>query len=121
MGRYGRRRVRLWRIFPETFTIPCVLSTVLLAALVLGALLSWLSPGLAAIFAGGFGLYILAILVTSVMIAVAKRDGKLLPWLRLVFPAIHFGAGYGVLREWIGGRRRPRASKRAGMIPEQSP
>jgi hypothetical protein len=121
MARYGRGRVRLWRKSPETFIIPCVLPAVLLAGLVLGASLSWLSPGLAGIFAGGFGLYILAILVTSVMIAVTKRDGKLLPWLPLVFPAIHFGAVYGVLREWIGGRRRPRASKRAGMIPEQSP
>jgi succinoglycan biosynthesis protein ExoA len=121
MARYGRGRVRLLRKFPETFTAACFLPALLLAGVVVGALASWVSPWLAGAYGAGFGLYILAILVSSVLIAVQKRDGKLLPWLPLVFPVIHFGAGYGILQEWIGGWGRPRASKLAGMIPEQSP
>jgi hypothetical protein len=121
LGEGGRPRYhKVCPVLPETFTIPYFLPAGSLAGIVLGALLGWASPWFAAVFVGGFGLYILAILVTSVLIAITKRDGKLLPWLPLVLAVTYLGAGYGVLREWLSGKGQPRTSKLAGMIPEQS-
>jgi hypothetical protein len=49
----------------------------------------------------GVGLYGLALLLTSLFLAGRQRRPALLPLLPLVFLAIHGGAGYGVLREWL--------------------
>ena len=49
-----------------------------------------------------------------------KRETRLLPWLLLVFPLIHFGAGAGIVKEWIQGWGRRRNSTLPVPLPEQS-
>ena len=120
MARYGRGRVRLLRKYPETFTLACFLPAVLLLALTLGPLLALAAGWLGIAYLAGFGLYAAVILVSSLGIVFHQRDGELLPWLPLVFPVIHLGAGFGILKEALTGWGRPRGESLPGMIPEQS-
>jgi succinoglycan biosynthesis protein ExoA len=108
MVRYGRGRVRLLRKHPETFTLACFLPAAFLLGAAAGPAFAWLSPWLAAAYAGTLGLYALAVLIGCLAAASRARDFRLLPWLPLVFVAIHAGAGAGILQEFLlGSRRRP--------------
>ena len=110
----------LLRKHPETFTFSCFLPSFFVVSLVLGGLLAWLSPWVAFTHLSVLGLYCSAVLVTSVSIVLKKRDPKLLLRLPFVFAMIHVGAGFGTVREWVTGRRRPQSATLPGMIPEQS-
>jgi cellulose synthase/poly-beta-1,6-N-acetylglucosamine synthase-like glycosyltransferase len=120
MVRYGQGRVRLLRKSPETFALPCFLPAFFLLAVILGPLLALVSDGLGIAYLAGLGLYAATILVTSLGIVLRKRDGELLPWLPLVFPLIHFGAGLGLLREWMWGWGHLRNANLPRRIPAQS-
>lgn len=107
MMRYGRGRVRLLRKHPDTFTLPGFVPALFLLGLLLGPMLALLSPWLAGAYLGGLALYTGTLLLASLAIGVRLRSPRLLPWLPLVFPAIHFGAGAGILLELLASRRLP--------------
>jgi polysaccharide deacetylase family protein (PEP-CTERM system associated) len=112
LRRYGQGRVRLLAKHPDTFTVPCFLPALFVLGVVGGALLSFLTPWLALLYAGIMGLYLLAVLAASASLATQARDVRLLPWLPLVFPTIHCGAGAGILQEalcQLGRRSLPPA------------
>jgi succinoglycan biosynthesis protein ExoA len=111
MERYGRGRVRLLRKHPDTFSLKSLLPGAFLAGVVLGPLLAWLWPALWLVYGGVLGLYALTVLLFSVGLAARERRAELLPWLPLVFAAIHAGAGAGILREWLAGPSRPPADR----------
>jgi succinoglycan biosynthesis protein ExoA len=112
MVRYGRGRVRLCRKHPDTFTLAGFMPGLFLLGLVLGPLAAWLSPWLAAFYFGVLALYGLAVGWASVAAALRARNLRILPWLPAVFPTIHLGAGFGILRELVpGGKRRPAGSE----------
>ena len=81
-----------------------------------------LSPILAMTYAAIVGTYVVAIIGTSIALSIRARMARLLPWLPLVFAAIHTGAGIGILREWAFGTRQtvnqklPLANTRAGGL-----
>jgi succinoglycan biosynthesis protein ExoA len=106
MARYGRGRVRLLRKHPETFSLSCFVPAAFVLGLVAGPLVALLSPWLAAAYAGAVGVYLLAVVLASLCLAVKERDLRLLPCLPLVFPAIHLGAGSGILLEAVAGAWR---------------
>jgi polysaccharide deacetylase family protein (PEP-CTERM system associated) len=108
MQRYGRGRVRLLRKHPETFSLACFVPAAFLVGLAVGPVLAAYSSWLGAAYAGVVGLYALAVLLTGVYLALRAGDGRLLPWLPLVFAAIHGGAGVGILQEVVAGRKRRR-------------
>ncbi len=103
MARYGRGRVRLLRKHPETFGLGCFVPAAFVLGLIAGPVVAWLSPWLAAGFAGAVGAYALAVIVASLCLALKAGDPRLLPWLPLVFLAIHLGAGAGLLLESVVG------------------
>ncbi len=103
MARYGRGRVRLLRKHPETFGVGCFVPAAFVLGLVGGPLVALLSPWLAAAYAVGVGVYLLAVLLASLFLTAKARDLRLLPWLPLVFMAIHVGAGTGILLEGFAG------------------
>jgi succinoglycan biosynthesis protein ExoA len=105
MTRYGRGRVRLFRKHAETFSWGSVVPALFTLGMIAGPILAWFSAWLAAAFLAGFGLYVLAVLVTSLDIVRRTRDWRIFPRLLAVFPAIHLGAGFGVLREALLGWR----------------
>lgn len=122
MVRYGRGRVRLLRKHPDTFTLPCIVPGLFVVGLVAGAAASLFSTWLATAYGLVLALYALMILLGSVTAAVQARNLRILPWLPLVFPLIHLGAGFGLLREALTGRR-PRVAWAptlpiAGRLPE---
>jgi len=105
LTRYGRGRMRLFRKHPETLSIKSFLPALFVAGCIAGLGLAFVSPWVAAVYVGVLLTYALIVLGTSTTVAI--RHGKLaiLPWLPLVFMTIHFGAGFGVLRETIGGSK----------------
>jgi succinoglycan biosynthesis protein ExoA len=106
MARYGRGRVRLLRKHPETFSPGCFVPAAFVLGLIAGPIAAWLSPWLAAAYGAAVGVYLLAVVLVSVGLAVKARDPRLLPWLPVIFLAIHLGAGSGILLESIAGARR---------------
>ena len=105
MMRYGRGRVRLLRKHPDTFSVPCLVPAAFVLGVVLGpgaaALVPWLGP----VYAGTLGLYGLLVALATLTCVLRARDVRLLPWLPVVFVAIHVGAGCGILRELVAGAR----------------
>ena len=104
MARYGRGRVRLWRKHRDTFSIASFLPALFLAGVLLGPVFSMLNWWLAIFYISTLLLYSGIVLGTSASIAIKNRNFPMLFWLPLVFPAIHFGAGYGVLLELLVGK-----------------
>jgi succinoglycan biosynthesis protein ExoA len=105
MVRYGRGRVRLARKHPETLSLRSLAPGAFLAGLLAGPLLGLLSPWLALAYFGGLALYAAVVLLVSLAVAARARRLGMLPWLPLVFAAIHLGAGTGILSEAVAGRR----------------
>jgi succinoglycan biosynthesis protein ExoA len=111
MVRYGRGRVRLGRKHPETIALRTFLPLLFVVGLLAGAPLSLLLPWLAVPYLGALAVYASVVLAASLGLAVGRRQGAMLVWGPLVFAAIHWGAGVGMLWECldavtIGGRRR---------------
>jgi succinoglycan biosynthesis protein ExoA len=120
MARYGRGRVRLLRKHPETFSTPCFVPAAFLLGAVAGPLVAWHSAVAGILYALALGLYALMLLATSAVLSVRAGDLRLLPWLPLVFAAIHVGAGYGAWRELLAPGERP--ALRAGWrVQERLP
>jgi succinoglycan biosynthesis protein ExoA len=111
MVRYGRGRVRLCRKHPDTFSARSFAPALFVLGLMAGPLLAWLSPVLAALYGGALVLYAAVVLLVSLTLAARAGRAALLPWLPLVFAAIHTGAGAGMLTEWVAGRRRVRGAR----------
>jgi succinoglycan biosynthesis protein ExoA len=107
MVRYGRGRARLCRKHAATFSLRGFAPAAFVAGLLAGLPLALLSPLLATLYAGTLGVYAAVVLTVSLLITLRARRLALLPWLPLVFGAIHFGSGAGILLEWAAGRRRP--------------
>jgi succinoglycan biosynthesis protein ExoA len=105
MARYGRGRVRLLRKHPDSFSLPGFLPAAFLCGVALGPLTALCHPLMALAYVGALGLYVLVVLLTSIALCARRRDAALLPWLPLVFAAVHAGAGWGVLYEAIAGRK----------------
>jgi GT2 family glycosyltransferase len=105
MVRYGRGRVRLLRKHPDTFSVPCLVPAAFVLGVALGPVAAALVPWLGLVYAGALGLYGLLVALAALTCLVRTRDVRLLPWLPLVFLAIHAGAGCGILRELAAGGR----------------
>jgi succinoglycan biosynthesis protein ExoA len=121
MVRYGRGRARLCRKHPETFSPRGFAPAAFVAGLLTGPLLALLSPWLGAVYAGTLGLYAVVVMAVSLLITWRARRPALLPWLPLVFAAIHVGSGAGILLEWLTGRRllvEERLPRRLALPPE---
>jgi succinoglycan biosynthesis protein ExoA len=106
MARYGRGRVRLVRKHPDSFRFACFLPAFFVVGVVLGPSFVWASPWLLWAYISALALYGFGVLGVSVWIASVRP--RLLAWLPPVFIAIHFGAGAGILSEWLSGLWRRR-------------
>jgi succinoglycan biosynthesis protein ExoA len=101
--RYGRGRIRLLRKHPETFSPSVFIPALFALGLCVGPLFAVFLPVLWWLYFGVVGIYAGCSLTFSA--AVAWREGSplMFPLLPLVFAAVHLGAGFGVLRELLGG------------------
>ena len=123
MNRYGRGRVRLWRKHRHTFSLKSfapglfVLWILLtLPALMLFAVTSFCKASfvtvfgsffcdalllLPLIFLGPLLPYLVIICAESVRLAITQKQWGVFPALPHVFIALHFGFGWGILREFF--------------------
>jgi len=118
MVRYGRGRVRMLRKHPETFSVMGFLPSLFVIGLLIGPLLSLLHPLVATAYLSCVGFYCAVVLFSSTILAARHSSWHLLPWLPAVFPAIHIGAGAGLLREWLLPLRTRVSAHR---VEEQAP
>jgi succinoglycan biosynthesis protein ExoA len=101
MNRYGRGRVRLFRKHRETFSLKSFGPAFFVFGVLLGLPLCFVHSVLLGIYLSVLGCYIFAILAESFRLAVQNHRLTMFPFLPFVFLAIHFGFGYGILREFI--------------------
>jgi succinoglycan biosynthesis protein ExoA len=106
MVRYGRGRLRLLRKHPDTLSLPCLVPGAFVLGVALGPVLAALVPWLSVLYGGALGLYGLLVALASLTCVLRTRDLRLLPWLPLVFVAVHTGAGCGLLQELVAGGRQ---------------
>jgi succinoglycan biosynthesis protein ExoA len=100
MCRYGRGRVRLFRKHCETFSLKSFGPGFFVLSVIFGLPLCFVHPVFLGIYLSVLVFYVFAVLTESARLAVLNRRLTMLPFLPLVFAAIHFGFGYGILREF---------------------
>jgi succinoglycan biosynthesis protein ExoA len=106
MARYGRGRVRLARKHPRTRSLKSLLPGLFLLGLLSGPLVwGWFPLRLA--YLGAVALYVAVVLVFTLALSVEHNRRRWLLSLPVVFPTIHLGAGFGILRELLGGASTP--------------
>ena len=119
MSRYGRGRIRLWRKHRETFTLKSFASAFFMVGVVLGVPLCFVYPALLWTYLSVIGFYLLVVFTETLRGTLAARRPGFVFLLPLVFCAIHFGAGYGVLREFFFGQKikpPPEPPKKPGRM-----
>lgn len=104
MMRYGRGRVRLMQKHPDTFSIKSMLPACFAAFAILGLLLVPLFPVMSPFYLGVMGLYVLIVFIVSTWLAIQHRRAAFWVMVPAVFAAIHFGAGYGSIKELVMGK-----------------
>src|SRR5262245_26313212 len=108
LARYGRGRVRMWRKHPGTFSLTAFVPAAFYMGIVVGTMICAAVPVLWYVYSAIVGLYLLAVLLASVHATVKAKNWSLLPWLPLVFLAVHMGSAWGVIGELLFGRSGPR-------------
>ena len=101
MYRYGRGRIRLAKKHPKSFSWKMFLPALLILGIIIGGVLSFFSTPIAFIYFSVFALYIAIIALESMRLSIAYRFPQGVVLFPLVFPAIHFGAGFGELVEMV--------------------
>lgn len=104
MARYGRGRVRLFRKHAETLSLKSFVPAVFICFLLLGGVAAALLPILQLPYFMVIAAYVGIVLYFSAATAIKERRLRLLWLLPCVFGAIHFGAGYGSLKELLFGK-----------------
>ena len=105
MTRYGRGRVRLARKHPVTRSLKSLLPGLFLLGILAGPLVCWWTP-LRLAYLGTLALYALIAFAFALVLALRNRRPEWLLSLPVIFPTIHLGAGYGILRELVAGAER---------------
>jgi succinoglycan biosynthesis protein ExoA len=101
MNRYGKGRVRLFKKHRETFSLKSFGLGFFVLGVLVGLPLCFVHLFLAWFYAAMLALYLLTVCSESLRLAVAQKRFALLPLLPFVFFTIHFGFGWGILREFL--------------------
>lgn len=101
MQRYGRGRARLLIKHPETLSLPPLVPALFLVGLLTAFLLGLVTPLFAAAFCLAVLIYGAGLCGFAVWLSARGRAAELSPLFPAVFLAIHVGAGWGVLAEFM--------------------
>ncbi len=101
MVRYGRGRYRLLKKHRQTFSLACFVPAALVVWFIAGSIAAVLSSTIAALFLVTLSCYAGVVLGVSAATGVKRQDFSIIPLLPLVFLAVHCGAGWGMLSEWL--------------------
>jgi cellulose synthase/poly-beta-1,6-N-acetylglucosamine synthase-like glycosyltransferase len=100
MKRYGIGRFRLWRKHRGPLSSGALIPAMFLAGLLITAIISFFIHPFLYLLLGAVGLYLAVILSWSIFLSL-KKDFRYILFLPFIYPAIHFGLGYGFAREAI--------------------
>ena len=109
LARYGRGRVRMWRKHPESFSLMAFVPAAFYAGVLIGPLICAFMPVLWYVYGAIVGLYLTVVLLASVSSALKEKNLALLPWLPVVFLGVHLGSAWGVISEFVFGKRAARS------------
>ncbi|MCL2710008.1 MAG: hypothetical protein FWE95_03920, partial [Planctomycetaceae bacterium] len=107
VNRYGRGRVRLWRKHRHTASLKTFAPGFCTLGAIIGLFLCIVAPLMPPYFGmpllvtifSVFALYLLVVLAESARLAIVQKRPSLFPGLIVAFFTIHFGYGFGILRE----------------------
>ena len=123
VGRYGRGRVRLWRKHRHTASLKSFAPAIFffglagvilcwLAVLFVELCLAWTGKPIhhlhlipAGTFLAAFGIYLAVVVAESVRLVFKQKRWDFFPHLLVVFPTVHMGYAWGILREFFFPRR----------------
>jgi succinoglycan biosynthesis protein ExoA len=100
MFRYGRGRVRLFRKHRHTFSWSGFAPGLFVFGVMSGLPLCFVHWIFLWTYFGVCGLYFAAIIAESLRLTIQQKRADILFRLPFVFLAVHFGYGWGILREW---------------------
>ncbi len=121
MVRYGRGRVRLCRKHPETFSLKSFCTAFFIVGLIVGLPLCFVHPIFLWTYLSVVGLYLATVAAETVRGAWQAKRLDFLFLLPMVFGAVHFGSGYGVLREFLFGPRITHENEPGTVVPTKRP
>jgi glycosyltransferase involved in cell wall biosynthesis len=98
MSRYGTGRFRLARKHPGTLSPATILPPLFVLGLIVMGILSFFSPAAGNLFSFMFKPYVAVIILWSLYLAFRSRL-IFFPILIFIYPTIHFGLGWGYLKE----------------------
>jgi succinoglycan biosynthesis protein ExoA len=110
MARYGAGRMRLARKHPGTLGVGTLIPPLFTAGLVVLPLLALVIPWFWLPFKLLYGLYVVAVLVSSFAVAAHTSTANLF-FLPPIYFVIHTGLGFGFLRELLVGSKRSHEEK----------
>jgi succinoglycan biosynthesis protein ExoA len=99
LTRYGRGRVRMARKHASSLSVTSILPALFLLGLVFGPVVCYFVPLLWWFYFGVIATYAVTVLAFSLRAAISGSDYVSALWLPAVFPVIHLGSGWGVIRE----------------------
>lgn len=105
MSRYGRGRVRLARKHPRTLSLKSFIPGCFVFGLLTGPLFASVHSSFAIAYFTSIAMYVVLVLATAVWHAVRHRSVHAVFLLPPVFAAIHVGAGWGIIVEFLFGKR----------------
>lgn len=105
MIRYAKGRVRLQRKHPGSCSIKLIVPALFVIGLVVGAVLSLLSKGIAMIYVGVLAFYAIMILAESCRLSVKNRFFRGIFLIPIALVTIHLAAGTGLIAESLFGKR----------------
>jgi len=113
VSRYGRGRVRLWRKHRHTASLKSFAPGFFTFGAIVGLPLGFVAPFLPPCFGvplfvtifSILALYLLIVMAESARLAIMQKRATLFPGLIVAFMTIHFGYGWGILREFFFPKR----------------
>jgi succinoglycan biosynthesis protein ExoA len=100
MKRYGVGRFRLWRKYPAAQSSGALIPALFIIGLLSLAALTFILPSMKYLLLLTVGIYLAVILGWSIYLSF-KNDIRYIFLLPFIYPAIHFGLGYGYIMEGI--------------------
>jgi len=105
LSRYGRGRTRLARKHPKSLSFASIIPALFLIGLLAGPIICWLIPIFWYVYGSTLLIYVILACFFSFRAALQLESKSIFFRLPLIFFVIHIGSGWGLLAEFLFGRK----------------